>query len=111
MSRVTEARSNVILCHNNDYNIEEALDELIQAVREECGVPTLKEGFIVGTVSWFNDAKGFGFIAGSDDNTYFVHYSTIKVDGYKTLKENQKVQFKPCNASNGLAAEEVYVLE
>lgn len=47
-----------------------------------------------GTVKWFNETKGFGFISnddGSDD--VFVHFSSILVDGFKTLAEGQKVQF------------------
>ena len=48
-----------------------------------------------GTVKWFNDAKGFGFItpdAGGED--LFAHFSAIRVDGFKTLQENQKVQYE-----------------
>ena len=47
-----------------------------------------------GTVKWFNDAKGFGFItpdAGGDD--LFAHFSEIRAEGFKSLKENQKVTF------------------
>ena len=47
-----------------------------------------------GTVKWFNDTKGYGFIAndnGGDD--LFVHFSAIRIDGFKTLKEGQKVTF------------------
>ena len=47
-----------------------------------------------GTVKWFNDAKGFGFItsdAGGDD--LFAHFSEIRADGFKSLKENQRVSF------------------
>lgn len=57
-----------------------------------------------GTVKWFNEAKGFGFISnddGSDD--VFVHFSSIMIDGFKTLAEGQKVNFDveqdPKNAS------------
>ena len=47
-----------------------------------------------GTVKWFNDAKGFGFItADSGGDDLFAHFSEIKVDGFKTLQENQKVRF------------------
>ncbi|MBF3850065.1 cold-shock protein, partial [Burkholderia pseudomallei] len=48
-----------------------------------------------GTVKWFNDAKGFGFITpegGGED--LFAHFSEIRVDGFKTLQENQKVEFE-----------------
>lgn len=48
-----------------------------------------------GTVKWFNNSKGFGFISpekGTED--IFVHYSTIKSEGYKTLKQGQAVEFK-----------------
>lgn len=48
-----------------------------------------------GTVKWFNEDKGFGFIApdGASDDV-FVHYSEIRGDGYRTLTENQRVQFE-----------------
>jgi CspA family cold shock protein len=46
-----------------------------------------------GTVKWFNDQKGFGFIAGENGKDYFVHHSNIIGDGFKTLKEGSKVEF------------------
>ena len=61
-----------------------------------------------GTVKWFNAEKGFGFIAqedGGDD--VFVHYSAIQVQGYKTLDENQKVEFDVTQGPNGPQAENV----
>lgn len=48
-----------------------------------------------GIVKWFNDAKGFGFItADSGGDDLFAHFSEIRVDGFKTLQENQKVRFE-----------------
>jgi len=58
-----------------------------------------------GTVKWFNNAKGYGFIApveGGDD--VFVHYSAIKSDGYKSLKEGQVVSFETETGPKGLQA-------
>lgn len=59
--------------------------------REAAGKPLAP---IVGTVKWFNDAKGFGFLrTDSVQGDIFAHYSAIHTDGFKTLKEGQKVQF------------------
>jgi len=61
-----------------------------------------------GTVKWFNNAKGFGFIApqdGGDD--VFVHFSAIKSDGYRTLNEGQNVTFEVENGPKGLQATDV----
>lgn len=46
---------------------------------------------IQGTVKWFNDAKGYGFISGDSGEDLFVHYSGIVADGFKTLKEGQRI--------------------
>jgi CspA family cold shock protein len=58
-----------------------------------------------GTVKWFNDAKGFGFItpdAGGED--LFAHFSAIVMDGFKSLKEGQKVQFEVAQGPKGKQA-------
>lgn len=58
-----------------------------------------------GTVKWFNDAKGFGFITqegGGDD--LFAHFSEIRTEGFKTLQENQKVEFEVKTGPKGLQA-------
>ncbi|MFJ2993277.1 cold-shock protein [Pandoraea sp. NPDC087047] len=61
-----------------------------------------------GTVKWFNDAKGFGFITpdeGGED--LFAHFSAIKMNGFKTLKEGQKVQFVVVQGTKGKQASEI----
>jgi CspA family cold shock protein len=47
-----------------------------------------------GTVKWFNDTKGFGFITGEDGSDVFVHYSSIQGDGFKSLAEGQAVSYE-----------------
>lgn len=54
-----------------------------------------------GTVKWFNESKGFGFIAADDGNDVFVHYSAIQGDGYKTLAEGDSVSFDVENGQKG----------
>ena len=61
----------------------------------------------IGTVKWFNNVKGFGFIQKEDGNDLFVHYSQIHGDGYKTLKDGQQVSFKIGEGRKGPQAEEV----
>lgn len=64
-----------------------------------------------GTVKWFNADKGFGFIApddGTDD--VFVHHSAILADGYRSLQENQRVEFTAARSPRGLQAEQVQPL-
>ncbi len=62
-----------------------------------------------GTVKWFNAEKGYGFIAvdGSDD--VFVHYSAIQSDGYRTLEENQRVEFDVVQGPKGVQADNVHI--
>ncbi len=64
---------------------------------------------IQGIVTWFNSAKGFGFIT-ADDKEYFAHFSAILSDGYKTLAEGTKVIFHPKQGAKGMQAEEIEVV-
>ena len=59
-----------------------------------------------GTVKWFNASKGFGFIE-SEGKDYFVHFSAIQGDGFKTLTEGDSVMFKAAEGQKGPQAEEV----
>ena len=60
-----------------------------------------------GTVKWFNNTKGFGFISQENGNDVFVHFQSIVGDGYKSLEEGDKVQFTLANGPKGLQANEV----
>ena len=60
-----------------------------------------------GTVKWFNDAKGFGFIRQDDGADVFVHYLQIQGDGFRTLEEGQPVVFEIKEGPKGLLAENV----
>lgn len=62
-----------------------------------------------GEVSWFNNAKGYGFIKRSDETDIFVHYSAIAGDGYKSLSEGDEVEFSVVNGAKGLQADNVRV--
>jgi CspA family cold shock protein len=65
-----------------------------------------------GTVKWFNETKGYGFISPDDGGKdCFVHHSDIKMEGFRVLKEGQKVSFTPVNGPKGPQATEVQILE
>lgn len=62
-----------------------------------------------GTVKWFNDAKGYGFIAADNGKDVFVHHSVIGGSGFKTLKEGQRVKFDVTQGPKGEQAVNVEV--
>ncbi|HIL10864.1 MAG TPA: cold-shock protein [Candidatus Latescibacteria bacterium] len=63
-----------------------------------------------GTVKWFNDAKGFGFIERENGDDVFVHHSAIQAEGFRTLPEGQQVEFEVVQGPKGPAAESVTTL-
>lgn len=60
-----------------------------------------------GTVKWFNDAKGFGFLSQEDGPDVFVHFSSIQGDGFKSLSEGERVTFDIEDGPKGLQASNV----
>ncbi len=60
-----------------------------------------------GTVKWFNDAKGFGFISRESGDDVFVHHTAIEMEGFKTLREEQQVEFSVEQGDKGLQAVDV----
>ena len=60
-----------------------------------------------GTVKWFNDAKGYGFIQRSSGDDVFVHFSAITGEGYRTLQEGSQVEFEVTEGPKGLQAVDV----
>jgi CspA family cold shock protein len=61
----------------------------------------------IGTVKWFNDSKGFGFITEDGGEDIFVHFSEIKADGFRTLSEGQRVEFDVTAGPKGKKAANV----
>lgn len=64
----------------------------------------------VGTVRWFNNAKGYGFLGRDEGADVFVHYSSVQMDGYKTLKEGDQVEFDVIQGQQGPQADNVRIL-
>jgi CspA family cold shock protein len=62
---------------------------------------------VTGTVKWFNNNKGYGFIERQDGPDVFVHYSSIQSDGFRALEEGQQVEFTIVEGPKGLQASEV----
>ena len=60
-----------------------------------------------GTVKWFNDAKGFGFITGATGEDVFVHYTAIQAEGFRTLREGATVEYDVTSGPKGLQAANV----
>ena len=65
---------------------------------------------VIGTVKWFNETKGFGFIQQESGPDVFAHFSAITGDGFKTLAEGQRVEFEVTQGPKGPQAEKIVVV-
>ena len=65
---------------------------------------------VKGTVKWFNESKGYGFLSQPEGEDIFVHYTSIQGDGFRTLKEGQEVEFNVERGPKGLQASNVTIL-
>lgn len=65
---------------------------------------------MIGTVKWFNDSKGYGFIEGENGSDVFVHFSAIQKSGFKSLNEGQRVKFDITSGPRGQQASNVQLL-
>ena len=80
---------------------------------EESAILRTSKGVIPvpkGTVKWFNDSRGFGFINGEDGTVVFVHYTAIQENGFKSLTEGQPVSFEVVEGPKGMQAANVVKL-
>ncbi len=86
-----------------------AINSMSQIFLEGKGKAEMAER-IIGTVKWFNNSKGYGFLSREGDTDVFVHYSAIQGDGFRTLEEGQKVEFTVETGQKGLQAASVIIL-
>jgi CspA family cold shock protein len=106
------------LCKENAFSLDvmgsnsyTAYVELSSSFKDcVCGPNFRRYEMAVGTVKWFNDQKGFGFIEREEGKDVFVHYSAIVGDGYRSLEEGQSVQFDIEETDKGPQAVNVQVI-
>jgi CspA family cold shock protein len=101
---VTRDLDTLLGAHHNGGTMQEVngLNESESVVHRREHVERLK-----GTVKWFNNAKGYGFLGRDDGPDVFIHYSSISSEGYKSLQEGDKVEFEIIQGQKGPQASNV----
>jgi CspA family cold shock protein len=92
------------------FSLPRRVEASLALRREHTGRESPKEGngnMATGTVKWFNDAKGFGFITQEGGEDVFVHFSAIQATGFKSLGEGDRVEFEVTRGPKGLQAANV----
>ena len=77
---------------------------------KKLGEGTKMSETVKGTVKWFNESKGYGFLSQPEGEDIFVHYTAIQANGFRTLKEGQEVEFNVERGPKGLQASNVTIL-
>ena len=97
----------MFLVHSARFVSLTALGLFPGAAERNLEVPVRRESEVQGTVKWFNNSKGYGFIGREDGPDVFVHYSAIVGDGYRTLQEGDPVEFEIVQGPKGPQAANV----
>ncbi len=92
-----------VMLHSTNGPVAGPTNNSAKSSHNEKGVVTMTEG----TVKWFNDAKGFGFIEQDGGKDVFVHHSAIQADGFKSLQEGERVSFNVVDGAKGPSAANV----
>jgi CspA family cold shock protein len=88
-------------------SVTATLRRFVPSAQAGCFEVAMSEERVTGTVKWFNDDKGYGFIEREDGKDVFVHHSAIVSEGFRTLKEGQKVSMEVTQGQKGPQAENV----
>jgi CspA family cold shock protein len=88
------------------YRLLATLPHCVRTVNQYQGATQMEQG----TVKWFNDAKGFGFLSRENGEDVFVHHTAIQSNGFRSLQEGQRVQFNVTKGPKGWQAENVQVI-
>jgi CspA family cold shock protein len=94
-------------CHAGLPEAEDAIRTVVIKSAEGGSVAMAK---FKGTVKWFNESKGYGFISRDDGTDIFVHYSAIEGEGFRTLRQGQRVEFDVVDSPKGPRADKVRVM-
>src|SRR5579875_329773 len=103
-----EEKASLYLCRAGDTSISCSLPFSSSTCRDKEDANDM--GQYKGVIKWFNNAKGYGFVGREDAPDLFVHYSSIRQDGYKSLREGDEIEFDVVQGTKGLQADQVVIV-